>query len=192
MARQSLALESGADVRPEDSGRLAGLVRDHLTFVWRCLRRLGLSVAEADDAAQEVVLLAARRLHEIAVGSERSFLFSAALRIAASSRRKLERRREVLCDELDGLLVADGADPEQLLDQRRARELLDGILGELSLEHRIVIVLFEVEQLSVPEIANLLRLKTGTVASRLRRARADFERHVARLEASARFRGELP
>ena len=192
MARQSLALEQGVEVRPEDSGRLAEIVRHHLPFVWRCLRRFGLPPAEADDAAQEVILTTARRLHDIPAGRERAFLFGVAMRIAASVRRKLDRRGEQLSDALDSMLVDRHPTPEQLVDQRQARELLDHILSELSLEHRVVLILFEVEQLGVQEIADLLELKTGTVASRLQRARAEFERHVARLEASARFQGDLP
>jgi len=192
MARQSLALEQGVEVRPEESRRLADLVHNHLPFVWRCLRRFGLPSAEADDAAQEVILTAARRLHDVPAGRERAFLFGVAMRIAASTRRKLDRRSEQLSDAVDGMLVDGNPTPEQLLDQRQARELLDQILAELSLDYRVVLVLFEVEQLGVQEIADLLELKTGTVASRLRRARAEFERHVARLEASARFRGDLP
>jgi RNA polymerase sigma-70 factor (ECF subfamily) len=56
-------------------------------------------------------------------------------------------------------------------------------------ELRVVFVLYELEELSTPEIAELCELPLGTAASRLRRAREDFEQRVARLEARRRFSG---
>jgi RNA polymerase sigma-70 factor (ECF subfamily) len=47
---------------PSDDARLARLVQDHHVFVWRSLRRLGVPVADVDDATQKVFLIAARRL----------------------------------------------------------------------------------------------------------------------------------
>jgi RNA polymerase sigma-70 factor, ECF subfamily len=180
MARQSLALQHGI---PADSARIAELVRDHLTFVWRSLRRLGLSVAEADDATQQVMLTAARRLEEVLPGRERPFLFASALRIASSTRRKLDRRRET---DIGETLPDPGPDPEALVEQRRARALLDSVLETLPLDLRAVFVLYEIEELTVPEIGRVLELKIGTVASRLRRAREEFAAAVRRIE------GDLP
>ncbi|WP_437278619.1 sigma factor [Sorangium sp. So ce375] len=85
---------------PPDSraaaGRLAGLVMEHSAFVWRSLVRLGVPRADAEDAAQQVFLVAARRLGDIESGREAAFLFSTALRIASRARRTQQRRREVL------------------------------------------------------------------------------------------------
>ena len=74
--------------------------------------------------------------------------------------------------------------PEQMLDQKRARELLDEVLGQMTLELRTVFVLYELEELSMTEIAATLRIPQGTVASRLRRARADFRDRVRALSGS--------
>src|SRR5512142_2066304 len=67
--------------------RVRALVDAHFEFVWRSLRRLGLSSADADDATQEVFLVAIRRLDDIDPESERSFLYGTALRVAAVQRR---------------------------------------------------------------------------------------------------------
>jgi RNA polymerase sigma-70 factor (ECF subfamily) len=67
---------------------------------------------------------------------------------------------------------------EQLLDQKRARQILDQVLETMAPDLRMVFVLYELEELSMIEIANALTIPQGTVASRLRRARADFRDRV--------------
>jgi RNA polymerase sigma-70 factor (ECF subfamily) len=161
--------------------RFTELVQRELAPLWRFLRRLGLSEAEADDGAQQVFIVVSRRLDEIEAGRERAFVFSTALNVSAKIHRSRARRREVSDDELEerrdslpGL--------EELIDRRRARQLLDEILEAMAEDVRIVFVLYEIEELTMAEIANVLEVPAGTVASRLRRARNDFNARVARLE----------
>ena len=172
-----------------DNARVAEMLRAHFRDVWRIVRRFGVPENSADDAAQEVFIIAARRLSDIAPGSERPFLFASAVRVAANARRALGARRE--CAEDDGL--SEGADPrpnaEALLDQKRLRLLLDRVLDELSDDLRVCFVLYELEGMSSPEIAELLGIPVGTVASRLRRAREAFELGAARLKARLLPRG---
>ena len=171
-----------------NAGRLRALVAAHAGFVWRSIRRLGVPELDADDAAQQVFLVAAKKLDVIAQGSERAFLFSTALRVASKSRRTRERRREVDDEALEARRDSTPG-PEELLDRRRARQLLDELLDAMAIEERVVFVLYEIEQLTTPEIAAMLAIPQGTVASRLRRAREDFDSRVCRLEARAKFRG---
>ena len=173
---------------PLAAARIRYLVDAHFDFVWRSLRRMGLSGADSDDAAQEVFTVAARRLCDIRPGRERAFLFGTALRVASQQRRRSPARRERLDDRAEAY-VDPQPSPEQLLEKRRARQQLDELLDELPLEQRAVFVLYELEQLTAPEIAALLELPLGTVASRLRRARAGFEASVARLRARQQFKG---
>jgi RNA polymerase sigma-70 factor (ECF subfamily) len=159
--------------------RIEAFVREHHTFVWRVLRRSGLSAADADDAAQRVFLIAAARLDTIAPGSERAFLYRAAARVASNAHRAVRRRRETSgVEEIDEPAALPA--PDELLDQRRARELLDRVLGELSEDLRAIFILFEIEGLRTPEIAEALGVPAGTVSSRLRRARAEVEQRLAR------------
>jgi RNA polymerase sigma-70 factor (ECF subfamily) len=131
-------------------------------FVWRSLRRLGIPQLTVDDTAQEVFLVAARRLDDIEVGSERSFLFATALRVASDARRSLARRGEV-SDGLEGM--ADGAPgPEELVDRGRERVILDRVLAALDLDLRAVFVLYELEEMTMADIATTLALAPGTVA----------------------------
>jgi RNA polymerase sigma-70 factor (ECF subfamily) len=164
----------------------------HFDFVWRGLRRLGLSAADADDGAQEVFLVASRKLSTILPGSEKRFLFATALRVASTRRRGLKRRREQphswLGDEEPELEHSEPG-PERLAELSRARRELDQIMEGMKLEQRAVFVLFELEELSVPEIAVLIEVPVGTVSSRLRAAREEFESSLRRLRARQQFQG---
>jgi RNA polymerase sigma-70 factor (ECF subfamily) len=169
--------------------RVAQMLRAHFRDVWRMVRRFGVHENAADDATQEVFIIAARRLGDIIPGSERAFLLATAVRVAANLRRALGTRRECTEDEQ----VSEGVDPrpsvEALLDQKRLRQMLDRVLDGLSDDLRVSFVLYELEGLSSPEIASLLRIPLGTVASRLRRGREAFEIEVARLKAELAAKG---
>jgi RNA polymerase sigma-70 factor (ECF subfamily) len=64
--------------------------------------------------------------------------------------------------------------PEDLSDQNQALRILDRALATMDIDLRAVFVLYEVEELTMSEIAVALQIPAGTVASRLRRARTDF------------------
>jgi RNA polymerase sigma-70 factor (ECF subfamily) len=164
------------------------LVQEHFAYVWRLCRRLGLSESDADDAAQQVFITAARRAADIREGSERAFLYGVAANVVAKSRHAVARRRETGDGELDAL-EAELPSVEELSDQRQARHVLDTLLDAMPLELRVVFVLYEVEEQTVAEIAQALELPVGTAASRLRRAREDFAARLARLEARRAFEG---
>jgi|SRR6185369_2509911 len=163
-----------------DEARLTRLVSEHFEVLWRFLRRLGVPPGELDDAVQEVVLVLARKLELVRLGSERAFVLSVAFRVASGMRRVQRRRREASDDELVELQTPR-ADPDEQLELRRLATLLDRALGELPLELRAVFVLYELEQMTMAEIASALALPSGTVASRLRRAREQFETLAAQL-----------
>jgi RNA polymerase sigma-70 factor (ECF subfamily) len=173
-----------------DARRLRSLVESHFDFVWRSLRRLGVDMGDADDGAQQVFLVVARKLETIEPGAERAFLFGTAMRVASDVRRARKRRREVATDGETAERTDPGPLPDETLDRQRARAVLDEVLEAMPMDLRAVFVLYELEELTVPEIASLLDLPSGTAASRLRRAREEFHRIVTRLRA-ARSHGEL-
>lgn len=170
---------------PEGAGdqSIESLVALHYGFVWRVLRGLGLSRADADDAAQQVFMIAARKLDQIAAESARSFVYGSALRVANNARRGLRRRREVPNDETTDAAEPEALGPEHQAELVQARALLAELLAQLPEKFRRVLILAELEQLEVPEIAALERLPVGTAASRLRVARQRFR---ALLEAAGK------
>lgn len=160
---------------PEQALSLPVLVQRHSSAIWRALLRLGVAPDSVDDATQEVFIVAARRLDQIETGREVSFLYATAVRIAANQRRSRRTRREESFEEISATLAVTELMPDELLDQKRLRMLLERVLATMPDELREVFVLFELEQLSRSEIAPILGLPAGTVASRLRRSRELFE-----------------
>src|SRR6478735_8206217 len=81
-SREGLAVLTGgraglADQKMSiDSARLTRVAQEHLDFVWRCLRRFGVPAADADDAAQQVFLVAASKLPEVPPDKEKAFLYA--------------------------------------------------------------------------------------------------------------------
>jgi RNA polymerase sigma-70 factor (ECF subfamily) len=156
--------------------------RAHAGQLWRFVARLGVPAHSIEDVVQEAFVAASRRLDDIGEGRARGFLFAAAIRLSSNYRQRAHVRRELSAGEQIEYNAAPEPDAEQLLMEKRMRELLDRALSALSDEHRAVFVLYELEGFSVPEIALLLELPLGTAASRLGRARAKFSEVAARLQ----------
>lgn len=173
----------------EQQARLALLVTAEFAFVWRLLRRIGVPASDADDAAQQVFIAVSQRIRDIRPDAERAFLFSTALHVGARARRNRGRKREDFALDPDQH-VDPSPSPDELLDRQRARAVLDAMLDEMPLELRVVFVLYEIEQLTSVEIADIIGVPAGTVASRLRRARDDFAARIARAEARRNFGGK--
>lgn len=163
--------------------RLERMFLEHHEFIWRLLRRLGRDTDSATDLVQQAFLIAAERLSDIRPESERAFLFGTALRLSRSVARR--ERRCQLEGDMD-VRLSSNFRPEEMAVQRRALALMDRILSKLPTELVTVFVLYELEELPMIQIAELLQIPTGTVASRLRRAREAFRAHADRAERSLR------
>jgi RNA polymerase sigma-70 factor (ECF subfamily) len=168
---------------PASLARLERMFVAHHSLVWRMLRRRGLTPDAAADATQQTFLVAAERLDDIHPDSERAFLVGTAIRVARTLGRKTGRL------QLEVDMDAHIADEPNIGDEQAAIELCDLALSKVDPDLVEVFVLFEVEGLSSPEIAALLEIPLGTVASRLRRAREQFRVVVGRLERVMRREG---
>jgi RNA polymerase sigma-70 factor (ECF subfamily) len=165
---------------------IGDLVAREYPAVWRFLRRLGIPLAQVDDAAQRVFARVIAQRERIVVGSERAYLMRAAFRSALEQQRDnkrwLSRSSETDADAISSTLPA----PDQTLAQREDLELLDRALCQLPPDLRAVFTLSELEELSFSEIALALQLPRGTVASRVRRAKERFTQAVRRLQAGGK------
>jgi RNA polymerase sigma-70 factor (ECF subfamily) len=158
---------------PHDRERLLGVVREHIDFVWRVLRRHGLSSADADDGVQRVFLVFREKAGGVAPGAEKGFLF----RVASFIAREVRRVRPFE-EPTDANVTAERSPSDRV----EAADFLDKIMRELEDDERAVFLLFEVEGLTMIEIARILDCPQGTVASRLRRARDKVRTAAARLD----------
>jgi len=176
-----LGFHSAAGIGARDE-RLHAMVDRHFDLVWRSLRRLGVAESALDDATQQVFIVATRKLDTIEVAGERAYLLGIATRVASDMRRTWARRREVPGEEAEER-ASPQVSQEELLDQKRARQMLDDILSNMPMDLRAAFTMFEIEGMSAPEIAIALAIPIGTVSSRLRRARELFRAEVARASA---------
>jgi RNA polymerase sigma-70 factor (ECF subfamily) len=167
--------------------RLRRMVDDHFDGVWRSLKRLGVPEADVDDAVQQVFLVASRKLDRIETGRERCYLLGVALRVASDARATLHRRSEMLSKAALEKAPPQDPGPEATLDDKRARAVLADILESMPAEMREAFVMFELEEFTAVEVAEVLRVPVGTVASRVRRARDHVRERLA-----ARASGEEP
>ena len=170
-----------------DHARLRKTFVEHYAGVWRFLRRMGVPAHCADDAAQQVFLIALEALPRIVAGSERAYVYSTAVRIAHGVRRRRER-------EIGGMDVDSAGSalsgPDELTDQKRARQVLDRLLERMEIDMRTAFVLVEIDGFTVPEVAKVLAIPVGTAASRLRRAREQFHALVrTHVDTSPRSKG---
>lgn len=161
---------------------VAAIYRAHQRFVWRSLARLGTADVLLPDAVHDVFMVVARRLREFEHrASIKTWLFAICMRVARATRRDFareQRRRE----RLESVQVAP-AQPHAQADAARA---LRDMLQQLDENKRAVFIMVELEEMTAPEIAEALSIKTATVYSRLRLARAELERIVHRREVRAR------
>jgi RNA polymerase sigma-70 factor, ECF subfamily len=163
------------------------LYETQLDFVWRNLRRLGVSDSEAEDRAQEVFVVAHRRFDEFEDRGRgpRAWLFQIVLRVASDARRH-KRRHPEFPDGGDAVERVS-VEPAQAEAMTRRDNLarLDAALSVLDLDRRAVLVLHEIEEMTAPEIAQVLNVPLNTVYSRLRVAREKLEQALTR-------RGDVP
>ena len=99
-------------------------------------------------------------------------------------RNRLETTASVRSAEIPEI-VDERATADDLVDEQRAREILDAVLSKLAPDVRAVFVLYEIEHMTMAKIASTLELPPGTVASRLRRGRELFQSEVERLRLAA-------
>ena len=152
------------------------MFKAHRGVVWRMLRCRGLAPDVAADATQEVFLVAAQRLADIAVGKERAFLIGTALHVAQAAHRT--RARWELTEDVDVL----DEHVATLDDRGSALDMIGKILSRVDDPLVEVFVLHEIAEFSSFEIAELLGVPRGTVASRLRFAREAFREAARRME----------
>ncbi len=155
---------------------LEALFSSHVAFVWRTLRQFGVAEADLDDQTQEVFMVVHRRLSECD-GDPRPWLYAIARRVAAAYRRRSHRRHECLVDSTPD--SSDTSDPAMRVEVER----LNRVLESLDENKRTVLLLYEVEQMTMREVAAIVKCTLPTAYARLYAARRELLRSLEEKEA---------
>lgn len=166
------------------------IYEEYFDFVWRNLRRLGVQEDAAADALQDVFIVVHRRLRDFQVsqGSFRGWLFGIVFRVGKDHRRSMARKHSASrrSDQpIDPDTVAASTEnPEERAELAEQMRVLHAVLDQLDDRQRTALILAELEQMTAPEIANILGIPLNTVYSRLRAARHAFDLALARYQGT--------
>jgi len=172
--------------------RFEAQVLPHLDAAYSFARWLAPAPGEADDVLQEAALRAFRAFDAERITDVKAWLLTIVRNCHFTAIKQRQRRAQVpLPDAEDGpdaaALVADGPTPEAVSIQLEQARTLDQLVQALPPEHREVLLLREIEDLSYREIAAVVGVPIGTVMSRLARARALLKgRWLENVEGSPR------
>lgn len=184
-ARGSAAEGTRGGARPS----FEAVYEEHFDFVWRSVQRLGTPPEAVADVVQEVFLIVHRSLPAFAGRSSvKSWLFGVVANVVRRARRAAQRRRRAVPEahppaDPDALADASRPGPADSAERAEAVRVLYALLDELDDERREVFVMAELEQLTAPEISEALGVNVHTIYSRLRAARAAFEKAVSQYRA---------
>lgn len=144
--------------------------------------------ADAEDLAQNAFIKAYRSLPSFRNEADfGTWLYRIAVNLSINEKRK--RKPEVYLDspvqtregEMPRMVASDTDSPEDVYEKKEFREMIREALGELSAEHKAVLVLREIQGYSYEEIAVMLDCSLGTIKSRINRARQTLKKEITRL-----------
>jgi RNA polymerase sigma-70 factor, ECF subfamily len=162
------------------------IYEQYVNFVWASLQGLGVPAAALDDAVQEVFVVLHRRLPDFEGRSTlKTFLFGIAVGVGRNQRRAASRTNRLDALEEAEQIPDTRPSPLEQTTTTQALGRLSQILDQLDDAKREVLILVEWEEMTAPEIAEVLGIPLNTVYSRLRLARAEFERLLQRERGEA-------
>jgi RNA polymerase sigma-70 factor (ECF subfamily) len=176
-------VQDGSAVPRREPLEFAAVYAAHARFVWQLALRLGVSRADCEDVSQEVFLVVHKKLASFDGRSAlRTWIYAIVYRAASEHGRK---RRE---HPVEGATLPTGPGQDLAIDARDARRILESILERLDDDKRAVFVLYELEEMTMADVAEIVGCPLQTAYSRLHAARAEFEAAVKRLQATGKRR----
>jgi RNA polymerase sigma-70 factor (ECF subfamily) len=175
--------DPGSEVSPRPS--LRELFDEYGQFVWRTVRYLGIREADIEDVCQEVFLTVHRKLSGFEGRSSiRTWLYGICLRVASDHRRRAHVRRELPASAPPAPGV--GGDQDEEVARKQARARLGSILDQLDDDKRAVFVLYEIEELTMKQVARIVGCPLQTAYSRLHAARSKVVALIMQLHETER------
>lgn len=177
-------------LRERDERAFRELVEAHRDRVYNITFRMLGNRAEAEDVAQEVFISVFKTIDSFREEAKFStWLYRIAVNHCKNRIKYLARRHDKQRDELDEHAPATNQavaptqhtrEPDRALLGAQMEVLLQNAIASLDEEHRAVVILRDVEELSIEEICEITGLPDGTVKSRLHRARAALRKKLTR------------
>jgi RNA polymerase sigma-70 factor (ECF subfamily) len=168
--------------RAGETGAFETLVRRYQGWVFTLALRMVGDRAEAEDLAQDVFLKAYRGLRGFKGASRFSTWLYAIASHHCLNHLKARGRRGGLGDDPPAPVdrLPDGAPrADALLERADLVRIVQAEMAHLTEEHRMVLILRDIQGLSYVEIARTLGVELGTVRSRLHRARMEMKARLA-------------
>jgi len=176
-----LRLQKSQEPEPSGTASCLEVFDEQLDYVFVTLRRLGVHPAEIEDLVQEVFIVLHRNWSALDTSrSLRPYLFGVAFRIVCAQKRR--RSREVCAPYLE--LVDDAMAQDRALQSRESAALLSRALQRVPLPRRAVLIMHELDEVPVREIARTIDMTTFGVHARLRKGRSELARAVRELETT--------
>jgi RNA polymerase sigma-70 factor (ECF subfamily) len=153
----------------------------HLDAAYNLARWLTRDDHDAEDIVQEACMRAYKGFSTFTGGNGRAWLLTIVRNCSYDLlRRNGTRSQDDAFDEnLHTIGTTNDSDPETALLREERAELVRTALTELAPEHREILILREMEELSYSEIAITMGVPLGTVMSRLSRARDRLRQNLA-------------
>jgi RNA polymerase sigma-70 factor (ECF subfamily) len=178
-------------LRDRDERAFRELVQEHRDRVYNITFRMLGNRAEAEDVAQEVFIAVFKTIETFREESKFStWLYRIAVNHCKNRIKYLARRHDRDRDELDETTTGNGVNgtigapmpssPQKALESAQMEKLMQDAIATLDEDQRIVVVLRDVEDLSIEEICKITELPDGTVKSRLHRARLVLRKRLQR------------
>jgi RNA polymerase sigma-70 factor (ECF subfamily) len=178
-------------LRDRDEQAFRELLALHRDRVFNITFRMLGNRAEAEDVAQEVFISVFKTIEQFREEAKlTTWLYRVAVNHCKNRIKYLARRRDRERAELDdnvqhGAVAAGSAPPTAALPDRalagaQLERLLQEAIGDLEEDHRVVVILRDVEDLSIEEICDITGLPDGSLKSRLHRARLALRKKLQR------------
>jgi RNA polymerase sigma-70 factor, ECF subfamily len=173
-----LRLVHSAPAVPTPENACLDAFEGELDYVFATLRRLGAAANEIEDLVQEVFVVLHRNWKTFDVSRPlRPYLFGVSFRILCAHRRR--RVREIPCAEID---ARDGAvSPEGSLQSKQSIALLLAALEDLPMSRRAVVVMHDLDEVPILDVARNLSITRFGAYARLRKGRKELAAAVRRL-----------
>ena len=165
-----------ADLRAGDMTALAILVGQYQHLVYRLAIQITKNLDDANDVLQDTFLKVYDSIHSFRHDSAfETWLYRIVVNLSIDAVNRRNRRRESLFSTVGETTIQQEIDPRQdptrEAERKELREWVTQAVNSLSLNHRTVVILHELQGLSHPQIADILGCSEGTVRSRLHYAR---------------------